>query len=159
MQNQPRKLLDQVRDAIRTKHYAYRTEQSYVDWIKRYVLFHKKRHPAEMGAPEVQAFITYLAVDRQLSASTQNQALSAILFLYKYVLQKDVALPLNLVRAERPSRLPTVLTHDEALAVIGIMGGNCQLMATIVRERFAPDGMPPAPRQGPGFWQPSDRRS
>jgi site-specific recombinase XerD len=115
MQNQPRKLLDQVRDAIRTKHYAYRTERSYVDWIKRYVLFHKKRHPAEMGAPEVQAFITFLAVDRQLSASTQNQALSAILFLYKYVLQKDFALPLNLVRAERPSPLPTVLTM--ALAV------------------------------------------
>jgi integron integrase len=132
MQNQPRKLFDQVRDAIRTRHYAYRTERSYVDWIKRYVLFHKKRHPAEMGAPEVQAFITFLAVDRQLSASTQNQALSAILFLYKYVLQKDVALPLNLVRAERPSRLPTVLTHDEALAVIAIMGGNCQLMAKLL---------------------------
>jgi len=77
-QEPPKKLLDQVRDALRLKHYSYRTEQSYVDWVKRFVLFHKKRHPKDMGATEVQAFLTHLAVEREVAASTQNQALSAL---------------------------------------------------------------------------------
>ena len=80
------RLLDQVRDRLRVKHYALRTEQAYVDWIKRFILFHGKRHPADMGAPEIEAFLTHLAVDRTVSASTQNQALAALLFLYKEVL-------------------------------------------------------------------------
>jgi integron integrase len=127
-----KKLLDQVREALRTKHYASRTEKSYVDWITRYILFHQKRHPKDMGADEVRAFITYLATQRHAAASTQNQALSAILFLYKYVLQQDIHLPANLVRAERPERLPTVLTHQEAMAVIDQLTGVPKLMAKLL---------------------------
>jgi len=81
MEKQP-KLLEQVRDAIRRKHYSIRTEEAYVDWIKRYILFHDKRHPREMGSAEIEAFLTHLAVERQVSASTQNQALNALMFLY-----------------------------------------------------------------------------
>jgi integron integrase len=125
-------LLEQVRDALRTKHYSYRTEQSYMEWIKRYIMFHGKRHPKDLGAAEVQAYITYLATERQVAASTQNQALSAILFLYRYVLQMDLALPANIMRAERPKRLPTVLTHQEARLVIGKMSGVTQLMAKLL---------------------------
>jgi len=132
MQAPSKKLLEQVRDALRTKHYSYRTEQSYMEWIKRYIMFHGKRHPKDMGAAEVQAYITYLATERQVAASTQNQALSAILFLYHYVLQVDLALPANIVRAERPKRLPTVLTHQEAMLVIGKMSGVTQLMAKLL---------------------------
>lgn len=132
MQAPSKKLLEQVRDALRTKHYSYRTEESYLEWIKRYIMFHGKRHPKEMGAAEVQAYITYLATERQVAASTQNQALSAILFLYRYVLQMDLALPANIVRAERPKRLPTVLTHQEAMLVIGKMSGVTQLMAKLL---------------------------
>jgi site-specific recombinase XerD len=87
------KLLELVRETLRTKHYSYRTEQAYVDWIKRFIIFHNKRHPRDMGAEEVQAYITYLANERRMAASTQNQALSAIIFLYKYVLQKELILP------------------------------------------------------------------
>jgi site-specific recombinase XerD len=82
----PKKLLDQVRDSLRVKHYAYRTEESYVQWIRRYILFHNKRHPKDMAEPEVQAFLTHLAVKDNVAASTQNQALSALLFLYRHVL-------------------------------------------------------------------------
>jgi len=91
MPNQPKKLLDQVRDDLRLKHYSLRTEEAYVSWIKRYILFHDKRHPAEMGAPEIEAFLTHLAVDQKVAASTQNQALSALLFVYRDVLEKDLA--------------------------------------------------------------------
>jgi integron integrase len=132
MQAPSKKLLEQVRDALRTKHYSFRTEQTYMEWIKRYIMFHGKRHPKEMGAAEVQAYITYLATERQVAASTQNQALSAILFLYRYVLQMDLGLPANLVHAERPKRLPTVLNHPEAMLVIGKMSGVTQLMAKLL---------------------------
>jgi hypothetical protein len=81
MPQPPKKLLDQMKDALRTRNYSYRTEQSYIEWARRYILFHDKRHPAEMDAPEIQDFITYLAVEKKVAASTQNQALSAILFL------------------------------------------------------------------------------
>jgi len=127
-----KKLLDQVRDAIRTKHYSYRTEQTYVDWITRFILFHHKRHPKEMGAPEVRAYITYLATERNVSASTQNQALSAITFLYKYVLQIDLALPSGLIRPSRSEHLPTVLTHQEAMTIINKMSGITQLMTKLL---------------------------
>src|ERR687891_1415639 len=110
METKAPKLLDQVRQTLRIKHYSYRTEQSYVDWIKRFIYFHGKRHPREMGAEEIQAYITYLANERQVAASTQNQALSAILFLYKYVLQKEIDLLAELIRPSRPKRLPTVLS-------------------------------------------------
>ena len=129
---EPKKLLDVVRDVLRTKHYSYRTEQTYVDWIKRYILFHQKRRPKDMGAEEIQAFITHLATERKVTASTQNQALSAILFLYRIVLQKEINLPPELVRASRPKILPTVLTHAEAMAVINKMRSTSRLMTKIL---------------------------
>jgi integron integrase len=132
MQNQPRKLMELVSDAIRTKHYSLRTEQTYKDWIKRYILFHGKRHPKDMGAPEVQAFITHLAVEKNVAASTQNQALSAILFLYRHVLQTEIELPAGIIRAQKSKTLPVVLTQPEALAVISKMSGVPQLMAKIL---------------------------
>ena len=127
-----KKLLDQVRDVLRTKHYSYRTEQTYIEWIKRFILFHGKRHPKDMGAQEVQAYITYLATERNIASSTQNQALSAIAFLYKHVLQKDLALAMDLVRPSRPERVPTVLSHQEAMAVLDKMTGVTQLMAKLL---------------------------
>ena len=132
METKPPKLLDQVREAIRTKHYSYRTEQTYVEWIKRYILFHKKRHPKDMGADEVQAYITHLANERMVAASTQNQALSAIMFLYRYVLQKEIVFPSDIVRANKPERLPTVLSHTEAMAVINNLSGVPQLITKIL---------------------------
>lgn len=130
--SKPKKLLDQVSEALRTKHYAYRTEQTYVDWIKRYIIFHKKRHPKDMGANEIREFIAYLAAERKVATSTQNQALSAILFLYRTVLQKEIILPPELVHPSRPKRLPTVLTHAEAMSVINHMRGIPRLMAKIL---------------------------
>jgi integron integrase len=132
MTGKPKKLLDQVRDALRTRHYSYRTEQSYVDWIKRFILYHGKRHPAELGEQEVRAFLSHLAIQRKVSASTQNQALSAILFLYRHVLNKDLVLPASLVRARKPAHLPTVLSNAEALAVIDQMSGTPKLMAQLL---------------------------
>ena len=132
MSNQPPKLMDQVSDAIRTKHYSPRTEQTYIDWIKRYILFHDKRHPKDMGAPEIQAFITHLAVEKNVAASTQNQALSAVIFLYRHVLRIEIDIPSDIIRAEKSKTLPVVLTHQEALAVISKMSGVPQLMARIL---------------------------
>jgi integron integrase len=127
-----RKLLEQVSDAIRIKHYSPRTEKTYIEWIRRYILFHNKRHPKDMGPDEIQAFITHLATQRNVSASTQNQALSAIMFLYRHVLQKEIALPSDTIRAEKSKTIPTVLTHQEAMTVIGKMIGVPQLMAKIL---------------------------
>ncbi|MCG2787653.1 MAG: integron integrase [Anaerolineae bacterium] len=138
MQEQPvapqksKKLLEQVSDALRAKHYSYRTEQAYIDWIRRYILFHKKRHPNEMGENEISTFIVYLATERKVATSTQNQALSAILFLYRVVLEKDISLPKTIIHPSRPKRLPTVLTHQEAMAVINNMQGKMRLMAKIL---------------------------
>ena len=128
----PKKLLDQVRDVLRLKHYSYRTEQSYVDWITRYILFHDKRHPKDMGVPEIEAFLTHLAVEGHVAASTQNQALSALLFLYHEVLR--VALPdtIDAIRAKKPARLPVVLTRAEVQQVIAGMSGMYQLMAKLL---------------------------
>ncbi len=123
METRPKKLLDQVRDAIRLKHYSYRTEQAYVTWIRRYILFHNKQHPKEMGYAEIEAFLTSLAVDGQVSASTQNQALSALLFLYRYVLKQEFDTPLDAVRAKRSRYLPTVLTKDEVRTVLQRVSG------------------------------------
>ena len=130
--SKPKKLLDQVSDALRTKHYSYRTEQTYVDWIRHYILFHKKRHPNEMGENEIRAFLAYLAVERKIAASTQNQALSAILFLYRIVLQREIKLPPDISNASRPKRLPTVLSHAEAISVIKQMRGIPRLMTKIL---------------------------
>lgn len=105
----PRKLLDQVCDAIRLKHYSYRTEEAYVYWVWRYILFHNKRHPQEMGTAEVTQFLTHLAVQEQVAASTQNQALSAIVFLYRVVLNQELV-GVDAIRAKPSRYLPTVLT-------------------------------------------------
>ena len=129
---QPKKLLDQVRDTLRTKHYSRRTEQTYVEWIRRFILFHGKRHPKDMRAAEIEAFITHLAVDRQVAVSTQNQALSAILFLYRHVLRLEVEVLPSLVRPGRPKRLPTVLTQAEAVRVISQMKGVTKIMAKLL---------------------------
>ena len=114
---QPR-LLDQVRAAIRTRHYSLRTEQAYCQWIKRYILFHGKRHPLDMGAPEIEAFLSALATDRGVSASTQNQALAAILFIYRDVLDRDLPWLDGITRAKRSQHLPTVLTQHETAALL-----------------------------------------
>jgi len=108
------RLLDRVRQAIRLKNYSYSTEKAYVSWIKRFILFHNKRHPKTMGGPEIETFLSYLVVERNISASTQNQALCALLFLYREVLGVELNSPIVSVRAKRPKRLPTVLTKPEA---------------------------------------------
>jgi hypothetical protein len=107
------KLLARVREAIRVRHYSPRTEQAYVGWIRRYVFFHKVRHPADMGKDEVNRFLSHLALTERVSASTQNQAFNALLFLYHKVLEKDLGLIDGVIRAKRSSRLPVVLTIDE----------------------------------------------
>ena len=107
------RLLEEVRLTLRRKHYSYRTEQAYVHWIKRYIYYHGKKHPMDMGAKEVTNFLNYLAAERNLAAATQNQALSAILFLYKEILTVNLPWLDGLVRAKRPARLPTVLTQEE----------------------------------------------
>ena len=132
MQQKPKKLLDRVRDAIRVKHYSYRTEQTYMDWIERYIRFHGLRHPAEMNAPEIQAFLTHLAVERNVSPSTQNQALSALLFLYRHVLNLELTDRIDAVRAKKEKHLPTVLTKEEVRQVIARMSGLQQLMAQLL---------------------------
>jgi site-specific recombinase XerD len=101
MDSRPKKLLDQVRETIQLKHYSARTGETYIGWIKRYILFHSKRHPRELGAAEIEAFLTYLAVDQRVAASTQNQALCAILFLYRYVLQQELDRGVDAVRASK----------------------------------------------------------
>src|SRR5713101_1823224 len=111
------RLLEQLRDAIRRRHYSYRTEQSYVHWVRRYIYFHKKRHPAELGPEEVTAFLTHLARERSVAASTQNQALSALLFLYGEVLGRKLPWMDGIVRAKRPVRVPVVLTQQEVRAL------------------------------------------
>jgi len=126
------KLLDQVRDAIRTRHYSYRTEEAYVGWIRRFILFHHKRHPAEMGKAEIEQFLTALAVKRHVAASTQNQALAALLFLYKDVLECDPGWLDDVVRAKRPHRLPTVLTQPETEALLRGLHGVSWIMAMLL---------------------------
>jgi integron integrase len=128
----PPKLLDQVRDRLRLKHYSIRTETQYVHWIRRFILFHDKRHPAAMGAAEVGAFLTYLAVEGRVAASTQNQALSALLFMYREVLSIELPWLDQVVRAKTPQRLPVVLTRREVAAVLDGMSGIYGLMARLL---------------------------
>lgn len=132
MEQRPKKLLDQVRDAVHLKHYSSRTEESYVHWIRHYILFHNKRHPNEMGSAEIRAFLNHLATEQGVTASTQNQALSALLFLYREVLNKELEAPIDALRAQKPKRLPTVLTKEEVHKVIGLMSGTHQLMAKLL---------------------------
>jgi len=127
---QPR-LLDQLRDKIRLKHYSIRTEHTYLDWVRRYILFHNKRHPNSMGKEAVEAFLTYLAVEGKVSASTQNQAKSAILFLYKEVLAMDLPWLDNVEQAKAPRRLPVVLTQTEVAAILERLPAKYALMARL----------------------------
>jgi integron integrase len=131
VRSQP-KLLDQVRDAIRARHYSLRTEEAYVRWTKRFILFHAKRHPGAMGVQEVQQFLTHLAVEGRVAASTQSQALSALLFLYQQVLKQDIGWIDDVVRAKQPHRVPVVLTQDEVAAVFRHLSGTPWLLATLL---------------------------
>lgn len=117
------KLLDRVRHAVRVRHMARSTEKAYVYWCRRYILYHNKRHPLEMGKQEVEAFLTHLAVDQHVAASTQNQAFSALLFLYRTVLQREFGWLEDVVRAKRPKRIPAVFTHAESTAILHRLRG------------------------------------
>ena len=128
----PKRLMDQVRDKLRKLHYSYRTEQAYCDWIKRFIWFHGKRHPRAMGANEVEAFLSHLATDRGVSASTQNQALCALLFLYRKMLEIELDWVDNITRAKPSERVPVVLTREEAAAVLSRMSGRNWLMASLM---------------------------
>jgi integrase len=127
------RLLDRVRHAIRARHYSRRTEKAYVGWIKRYILFHGKRHPSDMGAAEVSRFLTALAVDRNVAASTQNQAMNALVFLYRVVLEHDLPWLDDVVRARRPQHLPVVFTRDEVRGrVLARLDGPRRLIALLL---------------------------
>jgi integron integrase len=126
------KLLDQVRDVIRRKHYSIRTEQAYIDWIKRFIIYHGKRHPGEMGEEEVVEFLTHLARDIDVAASTQNQALSALLFLYKEVLKHEIGWLEKVERAKKPPKLPVVLSLAEVKRIFGHLHGVPKLMAGLL---------------------------
>lgn len=126
------RLLDRVRNTLRVRHYSLRTETAYLDWIKRFILFHGKRDPRDMGHAEVTAFLTDLAVSRNVAASTQNQALAAVLFLYREVLEQDLPWLKDVVRARRPARLPTVLTWVEVARLIDRVDGPMQLMIRLL---------------------------
>ena len=125
-------ILEQLRDALRLKHYSYRTETAYMDWVKRFILFHHKRHPTTMGAPEITAFLTHLAVHDRVAASTQRQALSALTFLYRDVLQQELDDLPAFVYAKQPKRLPTVLTKAEVPEVLRHVPGQYQLMVKLL---------------------------
>ena len=126
------KLLDQVRDVLRRKHFSLRTEQAYVGWIRRFILFHAKRHPREMAEQEVTEFLTHLAREGQVAASTQNQALSALLFLYKEVLKVEIGWLDGVERVKRPARLPVVLARDEVHKIFAHLHGTPRLMAGLL---------------------------
>ena len=126
------KLLEHVRTVLRCKHYAYRTEQRYLAWIRRFILFHGKRHPVHMGQAEIEAFLTHLAVKEQVAAATQNQALNALLFLYRHVLDREIDFPLASVRARRPKRVPTVLSKAEVQRLLPCVEPPHQLVTKLL---------------------------
>jgi len=130
--DKPKKLMDQVRDVLRLKHYSLRTEHSYCDWIERFIRFHHLRHPKEMGEVEVSCFLSQLARDGQVAAATQNQALSALLFLYKHVLKQEIGWLDNVERVKRPARVPVVLTRDEVHKIFAHLHGMPRLMAGLL---------------------------
>lgn len=127
-----RGLLEVAREKMRTRHLAYRTEQTYLQWIRRYVAFHDRRHPRDLGAPEVEQFLTHLAVNGKVSASTQNQALQAVLFLYRQVLGVDLPWLENVTRATRPKRLPVVLSRAEVRSLLAALEGTPWLVANLL---------------------------
>ena len=128
----PARLLDEVRRCLRVKHYSSRTETVYVGWIKRFIVFSGRRHPLDMGAPEIERFLTHLAVEGRVAASTQNQALSALLFLYRGVLRIELPWMEDVVRAKRPRRLPVVLSREEMQKLLSRMDGRPWLLASLL---------------------------
>ncbi len=131
MEQKP-KLLDQMRNRLRVLHYSIHTETSYLDWVKRFILFHGKRHPESMGSQDIEVFLDYLAVEKQVAASTQNQALSAILFLFKEVLRIDPGWISSSKRAKRPQKIPTVFSHEEIKRIFLHLDGVCWLMGHLL---------------------------
>ena len=127
-----KKLEELVRDDIRVRHYSYRTGVTYWKWIKGFILFYDKKHPSEMGEDEIQKFLSYLATERRISASSQNQALSALLFLYKNILKIELPWMDDIVRAKRPVRVPVVLTRTEVASVLKCLNGQYWLIANIL---------------------------
>lgn len=130
----PPRLLDRVRWHLRVKHYSLRTEELYVQWIRRFILFHEKRHPVEMGEEEIAAFLSHLAIDGHVAASTQNQAFSALLFLFQQVLDRKLDYVTGVERVRRPAKLPVVLTRKEAHAVIAHLRGDYRLPFALKRK-------------------------
>jgi integron integrase len=131
-QARPPKLLDRMTMALRTRHYSLRTEQAYAHWVRRFIFFHNLRHPREMGETEINAFLTHLAVDGKVSSSTQNQALSAILFLYRRVLGREVGQIGDVIRAQRPRHLPVVMSREEVKTVLSYLYGEKKIIATLL---------------------------
>jgi integron integrase len=131
-EGEPPRFLEQLRECLRVRHYSLRTEDAYVDWTRRFILFHGKRHPRDMGAPEVQAFLTHLAVDRHVAASTQNQAKGALLFLYGQLLEVDLPWLAGMVQAKRQPRLPVVLTPGEVRILFDQLEGGMALVAQVL---------------------------
>jgi site-specific recombinase XerD len=126
------KLVDSVRDLLRRRHYSLRTERAYLNWIRRFILFHNKQHPRSLGPDHIAAFLTHLAVEGNVAAATQNQALSALLFLYRQVLGIPIESPAITVRARKPRRVPTVLSKSEVHRVLTAMSGPNRLMAQLL---------------------------
>jgi len=126
------KFLDQMRLVLRLKHMSIRTEDTYVHWVRRFILFHHKRHPQDMGAPEIRAFLAHLAVDEHVAASTQNVALNALVFLYRYVLKQEVPELGEIERAKRPGRIPVVFTREEVASLLSHLTGTTHLMASLL---------------------------
>jgi site-specific recombinase XerD len=132
MDNPPHGLVDRARSVLRRKHYSLRTERSYLLWLQRFLAFHQHRNPKEFGASEVEAFLTHLALNERVAAPTQNQALSAILFLYRSVLGQPFDAAISAARARTTRRIPTVLSRDEVRLVLGYLAGEHQLMAQLL---------------------------
>ena len=126
------KLLDQMRQVLRLKHMSIRTEESYIHWVKRFILFHHKRHPQDMSAPEIRAFLSHLAIDGQVAASTQNVTLNALVFLYRHVLKQDFPELGEVERAQHSRHVPTVFTREEVAAVLAQIKGTTHLMASLL---------------------------
>ena len=128
----PPRLIEQVRAEIRARHYSRRTEDAYVHWIRRFIVFHGRRHPRELGAPEISAFLRWLALEQHVAASTQNQALSGVLFLYREVLRQDIGVVELLPRARMPSKVPVVLSPSEVRQVLNELAGVPRIVATLL---------------------------
>lgn len=128
----PKKFLDQIRDHMRSKHYSYRTEKTYIFWIKRYILFHNKQHPAQLGTAGIKRFLSYLAVEKHVSASTQNQAFNALIFLYKDILHIDPGMLKDIPRAKGPKRVPAVLSQSETHRLLNTMQGTHRLICSLL---------------------------